>query len=177
MAWFAARTFNVPVMEAGSALWPRSPLAVGVGCASFAGTSLWRSNRSNAPFACLSVSTEARKWALIPRLPLAFSIYFWKMWKLWEFLVQFVGLWIAAWKGVRAYVVKISLACRAPRIRVLFSAMWELLSWLAQWRTCYRMWRLRVSVDGEVAWKSQKLLRHLINLSFSLCFTSVTASS
>ncbi|KAK4781992.1 hypothetical protein SAY86_016094 [Trapa natans] len=59
MALFAARTLGMPPVQVGRALNPRS-LVVGLGCATVAGTSIWRSSRSNVPFACLSVSAEAR---------------------------------------------------------------------------------------------------------------------
>ncbi|XP_034679580.1 reactive Intermediate Deaminase A, chloroplastic [Vitis riparia] len=62
MAWSAvARTFNMPAIDVG-ALRRRGPLAVGIGCASVATTSLWRSSSSSLrskPLACLSISTDA----------------------------------------------------------------------------------------------------------------------
>ncbi|RVW40258.1 Reactive Intermediate Deaminase A, chloroplastic [Vitis vinifera] len=61
MAWSAAaRTFNMPAIDVG-ALRRRGPLAVGIGCASVATTSLWRSSSSSLrskPLACLSISTD-----------------------------------------------------------------------------------------------------------------------
>ncbi|KAL3636770.1 hypothetical protein CASFOL_019069 [Castilleja foliolosa] len=58
MAWCAAaRSFQIPVIDVG-ALRSRSPLAVGTGCASFAGANLRRSTRSPA-FASLGLSTAA----------------------------------------------------------------------------------------------------------------------
>ncbi|XP_062077739.1 reactive Intermediate Deaminase A, chloroplastic isoform X2 [Humulus lupulus] len=63
MAWCAARTFNVQAAEMGGALRTRSPLAAaGLGCASLAASTLWRSSSTNRsmPFACLSISTDAR---------------------------------------------------------------------------------------------------------------------
>ncbi|KAJ7963823.1 reactive Intermediate Deaminase A, chloroplastic-like [Quillaja saponaria] len=62
MTWCAARSFHWPVMEVG-ALRTRAPLAVGMGCASFAGTTWWRSSTSSKrsmPFACLGISTSTR---------------------------------------------------------------------------------------------------------------------
>ncbi|PON91994.1 RidA family [Trema orientale] len=64
MAWCAARSFNVPALEMGGALGVRRPLAAagGLGCASLAGSTLWRSSSANrsTPFACLGISTDAR---------------------------------------------------------------------------------------------------------------------
>ncbi|KAK9938521.1 hypothetical protein M0R45_015251 [Rubus argutus] len=58
MAWCAARSFHMPTIDMG-ALRTRAPLALGVGCASVAGSSLWRSKPSSR-FACLVISTDAR---------------------------------------------------------------------------------------------------------------------
>ncbi|KAK3025539.1 hypothetical protein RJ639_041017 [Escallonia herrerae] len=60
----AARSFRVPPVDMG-ALRGRVPLAAaGIGCASVAGTSLWRSSSSpslqSKPFACLGISTQTR---------------------------------------------------------------------------------------------------------------------
>ncbi|KAL7584117.1 reactive Intermediate Deaminase A, chloroplastic [Lactuca sativa] len=64
MAWMAsglARSFNMPAIDIG-VLRHRAPIIAGIGCASAAGTSFWRSsltsfsNRST-PFACLGIST------------------------------------------------------------------------------------------------------------------------
>ncbi|KAI4388363.1 hypothetical protein MLD38_000697 [Melastoma candidum] len=65
MAWFAAtaRNFNLPAFEAGGAVRARGPVvAVGIGCASVLGTSLWRSVSASPkrPFACLAISADAR---------------------------------------------------------------------------------------------------------------------
>lgn len=49
----------MPTIDMGG-LRTRAPLAVGVGCASVAGSSLWRSKPSSR-FACLAISTDARK--------------------------------------------------------------------------------------------------------------------
>ncbi|XP_043689228.1 reactive Intermediate Deaminase A, chloroplastic-like isoform X2 [Telopea speciosissima] len=63
MAWSVARFFSVPAAVVDlRALRTRAPLAIGLGCASLAGSSLWRSSSSSLsqqPFASMSVSTEA----------------------------------------------------------------------------------------------------------------------
>ncbi|KAL6202362.1 hypothetical protein ACLB2K_022758 [Fragaria x ananassa] len=62
MAWTAARSFHMPTIDM-AALRTRAPLAVGVGCASVAGSGLWRSSLSSKPssrFACLATSTDTR---------------------------------------------------------------------------------------------------------------------
>ncbi|CAK9146955.1 unnamed protein product [Ilex paraguariensis] len=66
MSWCAAtRSFNMPALNV-NALRTSAPFAVGLGCVSVAGTSLWRSSPSAAsslrskPFACLGISTDAR---------------------------------------------------------------------------------------------------------------------
>ncbi|ONI13282.1 hypothetical protein PRUPE_4G213500 [Prunus persica] len=62
MAWCAARSLHLPTIDLG-ALRTRAPLAVGVGFASAAGSTLWRSSASSKPssrFACLAISTDAR---------------------------------------------------------------------------------------------------------------------
>lgn len=67
MAWSAAlRSFQVPTIDMG-AVRNRAPLAVGFGCASVAGSTLWRSSSFSSspsllrskPFASLSISTAA----------------------------------------------------------------------------------------------------------------------
>ncbi|KAH9651730.1 Reactive Intermediate Deaminase A [Citrus sinensis] len=58
MAWCSLRSLNVPTIDMG-ALRTRSRLAaVGIGCASVAGSSVWRSSckKHSTPFACLSTS-------------------------------------------------------------------------------------------------------------------------
>ncbi|KAK4768035.1 hypothetical protein SAY87_003176 [Trapa incisa] len=55
MAWLAARTLSMTPVQVG-----RSPQVVGFGYATVSGTRIWRSSRSNAPFACLSVSADAQ---------------------------------------------------------------------------------------------------------------------
>ncbi|GMN51588.1 hypothetical protein TIFTF001_020743 [Ficus carica] len=78
MAWCAARTFNVPAAEIGALRTRRTPFAAataaaaGVGCASLAGSTLWRSSSSSSnryravapPFACLGISTDSREFFL-----------------------------------------------------------------------------------------------------------------
>lgn len=74
MAWCAARTFNMPAAEIGALRTRRTPFAAataaGVGCASLAGSTLWRSSSSNRyravapPFACLGISTDSREFFL-----------------------------------------------------------------------------------------------------------------
>ncbi|KAF5461099.1 hypothetical protein F2P56_020920, partial [Juglans regia] len=64
MAWCAARSMHAPMIDVG-ALRKRAPFAAGVGFASVAGTTLWRSScssskRSMPPFACLGISTDSR---------------------------------------------------------------------------------------------------------------------
>ncbi|KAF5478903.1 hypothetical protein F2P56_005428 [Juglans regia] len=64
MAWCAARSMHVPMIEVG-ALSKQVPFAGGVGFVSVAGTTLWRSScssskRSVSPFACLGLSTDSR---------------------------------------------------------------------------------------------------------------------
>ncbi|KAH0987166.1 hypothetical protein GBA52_014343 [Prunus armeniaca] len=62
MAWCAARSLHLPTIDLG-ALRTRTPLAVGVGFASAAGSTFWRSSASSKPssrFACLAISTDAR---------------------------------------------------------------------------------------------------------------------
>ncbi|XP_059664788.1 reactive Intermediate Deaminase A, chloroplastic [Cornus florida] len=63
MAWSAAaRSFLTPPIDMG-AVRNRAPFAAGIGCVSLAGSSLWRSSSSSLPskpFACLSISTDAR---------------------------------------------------------------------------------------------------------------------
>ncbi|KAF8023730.1 hypothetical protein BT93_F1041 [Corymbia citriodora subsp. variegata] len=64
MSWLASRAFHAPPIDM-RALRARCPVAMGVGCASVVGTSLWRSSTSSSrrgpvPFACLGISTEAR---------------------------------------------------------------------------------------------------------------------
>ncbi|CAL2254638.1 unnamed protein product [Prunus armeniaca] len=62
MAWSAARSLHLPTIDLG-ALRTRTPLAVGVGFASAAGSTFWRSSASSKPssrFACLAISTDAR---------------------------------------------------------------------------------------------------------------------
>lgn len=76
MAWCAAaRSFHMPAIDVG-ALRSRAPLAVGVGCVSFAGANLRRSARSPA-FASLGISTDATAGEFLPplrrRYPHAFS--------------------------------------------------------------------------------------------------------
>ncbi|KAI3496969.1 hypothetical protein L1887_39348 [Cichorium endivia] len=63
MAWTAsglARAFNLPAIDVG-VLRNRAPIIAGVGCASAAGSSLWRSSLPyrSSPFACLGISTDA----------------------------------------------------------------------------------------------------------------------
>ncbi|OVA10542.1 YjgF/Yer057p/UK114 family [Macleaya cordata] len=61
MAFCAARSFSAPALDFG-ALRTKAPLAVGISCASVAGSSLWRSSSTKSkPFASLSVSTETSK--------------------------------------------------------------------------------------------------------------------
>ncbi|KAL9441589.1 hypothetical protein AB3S75_020146 [Citrus x aurantiifolia] len=58
MAWCSLRSLNVPAIDMG-ALRTRSRLAaVGIGCASLAGSSVWCSSckKHSTPFACLSTS-------------------------------------------------------------------------------------------------------------------------
>ncbi|KAL6954671.1 2-iminobutanoate,2-iminopropanoate deaminase [Sarracenia purpurea var. burkii] len=61
MAWFAAsRSLHLPAIDVGT-LRTRAPLAFGIGCASVAGSSFWRSSSPSLrskPFACLSISTD-----------------------------------------------------------------------------------------------------------------------
>ncbi|XP_042519026.1 reactive Intermediate Deaminase A, chloroplastic-like [Macadamia integrifolia] len=63
MAWSVARFFSVTAAVVDlRALRTRSPLAIGLGCASLAGSSLWHSSsssRSHQPFASMSVSADA----------------------------------------------------------------------------------------------------------------------
>ncbi|XP_059443232.1 reactive Intermediate Deaminase A, chloroplastic [Corylus avellana] len=66
MAWCAARSIHVPTIDVG-ALRKRAPVAAGVGFASVAGTTLWRSSfptfsssKRSTPFACLGISTDSR---------------------------------------------------------------------------------------------------------------------
>ncbi|KAI3441659.1 uncharacterized protein J3R85_002261 [Psidium guajava] len=63
MSWLASRALHAPPIDM-RALRARCPFAMGVGCASVVGTSLWRSSSSSrraaAPFACLGISTHAR---------------------------------------------------------------------------------------------------------------------
>ncbi|KAI6687498.1 hypothetical protein NL676_024326 [Syzygium grande] len=65
MSWLASRAFHAPPIDL-RALRARCPAAMGVGCASVVGTSLWRSasappsGRAAVPFACLGISTDAR---------------------------------------------------------------------------------------------------------------------
>ncbi|XP_004500065.1 reactive Intermediate Deaminase A, chloroplastic [Cicer arietinum] len=60
-SWCAARTFNIPPINAG-VLHRRASWAAGIGGASVAGTAMWRSSSSkrSSPFLCLSLSTDAR---------------------------------------------------------------------------------------------------------------------
>ncbi|XP_021758922.1 reactive Intermediate Deaminase A, chloroplastic-like [Chenopodium quinoa] len=60
MAWCAARTFQLPAIDAG-ALRVKGQLAAGLGCVSFVGSNLWRSSSTSRskPFACRAVSTDA----------------------------------------------------------------------------------------------------------------------
>ncbi|KAG7031418.1 Reactive Intermediate Deaminase A, chloroplastic, partial [Cucurbita argyrosperma subsp. argyrosperma] len=61
MAWCAARALHMPALDI-TALRSKTPLAVGVGCASVAGTTLCRSSSTSKrqiPFASLSISTDA----------------------------------------------------------------------------------------------------------------------
>ncbi|XP_057550864.1 reactive Intermediate Deaminase A, chloroplastic [Amaranthus tricolor] len=60
MAWCAARTFNLPAIDAGL-IRSRAQIAAGVGCVSFAGSNLWRSSSTSRhnPFACCAISTDA----------------------------------------------------------------------------------------------------------------------
>lgn len=60
MAWCAARTFHMPAFDV-TALRSKTPLVVGVGCVSVAGTTLWRSSSTSKPqipFASLGISTN-----------------------------------------------------------------------------------------------------------------------
>ncbi|VVA99005.1 unnamed protein product [Arabis nemorensis] len=64
MTWSVFRSINSPTLDLSSALRsPRSPLvAAGVGCATFAGVSLFRMSSSRSPpFASLSVSAASGK--------------------------------------------------------------------------------------------------------------------
>ncbi|XP_042947568.1 reactive Intermediate Deaminase A, chloroplastic-like isoform X4 [Carya illinoinensis] len=64
MAWCAARSMHVPMIEVG-ALRKQAHFAGGIGFVSVAGTTLGRSScssskRSVHPFACLGLSTDSR---------------------------------------------------------------------------------------------------------------------
>ncbi|KAL0550066.1 hypothetical protein IC582_014564 [Cucumis melo] len=61
MAWCATRSFHMPAFDV-TALRSKTPLAVGVGCVSVAGTTLWRSSSTSKrqiPFASLGISTSS----------------------------------------------------------------------------------------------------------------------
>ncbi|KAL5735930.1 hypothetical protein ACOSQ2_030718 [Xanthoceras sorbifolium] len=61
MSWCALKSFNVPAVVDMRVLRTRSPLAaVGIGCASLAGSTLWRSSsrKHTSPFASLSTSAS-----------------------------------------------------------------------------------------------------------------------
>ncbi|CAI9088401.1 OLC1v1022713C3 [Oldenlandia corymbosa var. corymbosa] len=61
MAWVAAgKSFHLPAVDI-RALRTRAPLAVGVGCVSFAGSKFARSTTAlrSKPFACVGIATDA----------------------------------------------------------------------------------------------------------------------
>lgn len=171
MAWFAARTLSVPPAGVGRALRPRCPLVVGVGCASLAGTSLWRSNRSNVPFACLSVSAQAREWALILRFSFSSSIFVFgkKMgtlrishsicssadcgveWCVGAIFCQ--GQWASGHDEIGCHVRTCGNCC-------IDLAQWGQVGIECDDQECFLM--------KKMACELHKLLRHTSNLSFSL---------
>ncbi|XP_043690868.1 reactive Intermediate Deaminase A, chloroplastic-like [Telopea speciosissima] len=63
MAWSAAGSMSLPAAAVElRAMRTQAPLAIGIGCGFLAGASLWRSSsssRSQRPFACLSISSNA----------------------------------------------------------------------------------------------------------------------
>ena len=77
MAWCAARALHMPALDI-TALRSKTPLAVGVGCASVAGTTLCRSSSTSKrqiPFASLSISTDASTPSFFCLFPIDSSFF------------------------------------------------------------------------------------------------------
>ncbi|KAK9071171.1 hypothetical protein SSX86_009739 [Deinandra increscens subsp. villosa] len=76
-----ARSFNVPAVDIG-VLRSRAPIVAGIGCASIAGSRLWRSSlpffsTRSSPFACFSISTDAsiKEAVITDKAPAALGPY------------------------------------------------------------------------------------------------------